>query len=96
MRFFRRRKFENDMDEELRFHIEAYTEDLIRSGLDPSDAERRARIEFGTKEATKDECRGSWGFQFLDGFVPICATPYEVSARIEDLPLSRFLLSPSE
>jgi len=48
MRFFRRRKFENEMNEELRFHIEAYTEDLIHSGLDRSEAERRARIEFGS------------------------------------------------
>jgi predicted permease len=66
MKFFRRRKFEGDMDAELRFHIESYTEDLIRSGLDRSEAERRARIEFGSAEATKDECRRSWGFQALD------------------------------
>src|SRR5215471_21756421 len=66
MKFFRRRKFEKDMDAELRFHIEAYTEDLIRSGLDRSEAERRARIEFGSAEATKDECRQSWGFQSLN------------------------------
>ena len=31
MKFFGRRKFENDMDAELRFHIEAYTEDLASS-----------------------------------------------------------------
>src|SRR5262245_44251014 len=66
MKFFGRWKFESDMDAELRFHIEAYTEDLIRSGLERSEAERRARIEFGAKEATKDECRGAWGFQSLD------------------------------
>jgi len=66
VKFFGRRKFENDMDEELRFHIENYTEDLIRSGIDRNEAERRARIEFGAREATKDECRGSWGFQFSD------------------------------
>jgi hypothetical protein len=66
VKFFGRRKFENDMDVELRFHIEAYTEDLIRSGLDRSEAERRARIEFGAKEAIKDECRRSRGFQFMD------------------------------
>jgi predicted permease len=66
MKFFGRPKFENDMDSELRFHIDAYTEDLIRSGFDRSEAERRARIEFGGREATKEECRGSWGFQFMD------------------------------
>src|ERR1051326_3077519 len=65
-KFFGRRKFESDMDAELRFHIEAHTEDLIRSGLDRSEAERRARIEFGAKEAIKDDCRESWGFQVWD------------------------------
>ena len=40
MKFFGRRKFENDMDVELRFHIDAYVEDLIRSGLDRVEAER--------------------------------------------------------
>src|SRR5215470_14304526 len=68
MKFFRRRKFETDMDAELLFHIEAYTEDLIRSGLDRSEAERRARIEFGSAEAAKEECRESWGFQAADEF----------------------------
>ena len=68
MKFFRRRKFETDMDAELLFHIEAYTEDLIRSGLDRSEAERRARIEFGSAEAAKEECRESWGFQAVDEF----------------------------
>jgi hypothetical protein len=67
VKFFRRRKFENDMDVELRFHVEAYMEDLIRSGLDRSEAVRRARIEFGAKEAIKDECRRSRGFHFMDG-----------------------------
>src|SRR5215831_17237935 len=68
MKLFRRRKFESDMAAELRFHIEAYTEDLIRSGLDRNEAERRARVEFGSAEAAKDECRRSWGFQSLDEF----------------------------
>ncbi len=66
MKFFGRRKFEDDMDVELRFHIEAFTEDLVRSGLDRGEAERRARVEFGAKEAIKDECRRSRGFQIMD------------------------------
>src|SRR5262249_42521936 len=66
MKFFGRRKFENDMDSELRFHIDSYTEDLIRSGLDRNEAERRARIEFGAMEAKKDECRQLLGFQSVD------------------------------
>jgi hypothetical protein len=30
--------FEDGMAEEMRFHIEAYTQDLVRSGLSPEEA----------------------------------------------------------
>jgi predicted permease len=66
MKIFRRKKFERDMDAELSFHVSAYVDDLIRSGLDRTEAERRARIAFGTIEATKDECRQAWGLQRMD------------------------------
>jgi predicted permease len=66
MKLFRRKKFESDMDAELSFHIAAYIDDLVRNGLDRTDARRRARIEFGAVEATKDECRQVWGLQRLD------------------------------
>ena len=66
MRFSRRKKFESEMDVELRFHIDAYVEDLVRSGIDRKEAERRARLEFGAIETTKDECRQAWGLQRMD------------------------------
>src|SRR5260370_20603638 len=66
MKIFRRKKFESDMDAELRFHVNTYNDVLIRSGLDRTEAERRARIAFGTIEATKDECRQAWGLQRMD------------------------------
>src|SRR5580704_11217250 len=66
MKIFRRKKFETDMDSELAFHLAAYIEDLVRSGMDRTEAMRRARIEFGAIEATKDECRQAWGLQRMD------------------------------
>src|SRR5687767_5108493 len=66
MKFWRRKQFEEDMDAELRLHIESYADDLVRSGLNRDDAMRRARIEFGSMETSKDECRQSWGLQRLD------------------------------
>lgn len=61
-----RRRFEDEMDDELRHHIECYVADLIRSGVAPAEAKRRAHIEFGSMEARKDECRQAWGWQRLD------------------------------
>jgi predicted permease len=68
MRISRRKRFEGDMDNELRFHIAAYVDDLVRSGIDRREAERRAGIEFGAVEAIKDECRQAWGLQRIDEF----------------------------
>ena len=42
-----RRDFEDAMNEELRFHIEQYADDLRRSGVPREEALRRARMEFG-------------------------------------------------
>ncbi|HEY3738377.1 MAG TPA: ABC transporter permease [Bryobacteraceae bacterium] len=67
MRIFRRRRqFESEMDAELRFHLEAYVNDLVRSGVERKEAERRGRLEFGATESIKDECRQAWGLQQID------------------------------
>ena len=46
-RFFHRSQTENDLEEELRSHIQLRADDLERFGLGRAEAERRARIEFG-------------------------------------------------
>jgi predicted permease len=60
---------ENDMDAELRFHIEAFAEDLVRSGMARQEAMRRARLEFGGIERTKEECRDARGANLLEALV---------------------------
>lgn len=62
----RRSRMEREMDAELRFHIESYAGDLISRGIKPEEALRRARLEFGSLEAQKDECRQSLGLRLLD------------------------------
>jgi putative ABC transport system permease protein len=54
------------MDEEFRFHLESQIRDYVRDGLSHSDAERRARQEFGTLELAKDECRDAMPLAWLD------------------------------
>jgi putative ABC transport system permease protein len=56
-----RRAFEAGLTEELRFHIEQYTEDLVRSGVSPEEARRRARMELGGINTVKEECREARG-----------------------------------
>jgi predicted permease len=62
----RRSRLEREMDSELHFHIEAYADDLIRSGIPRNEAQRRARIEFGGLERAKEECRDARGLMFFD------------------------------
>ncbi len=65
----RRRDFEEGMSEELRFHIEQYTDELVRSGLSPENAARRARIELGSPINVKADCREAFGVHFFEEFL---------------------------
>lgn len=47
------------MQEELRAHLDQRADDLMRSGLTPEEARRRARDEFGSVERYKEELRES-------------------------------------
>ena len=64
-----RPRMEREMDAELRFHIEAYADDLVRGGVPRDEALRRARIAFGGIERAKEECRDATGVNFLDSFM---------------------------
>src|SRR6266478_7711099 len=68
-KFFYRSQTENDMEEELRSHMEHRAADLERSGLDRAEAERRARIEFGSTERFKEECREALGGNLIDTLI---------------------------
>ena len=65
----RRARMESEMDAELRFHIKAFAEDLVRGGVPHEEAMRRARIEFGGVERTKEECREARGANFFDSLI---------------------------
>lgn len=61
-----RHKFEQDLDDELRLHIELRAADLMRAGQTKDDAERQARLELGSREKYKDEVRATAGIRFFD------------------------------
>ena len=65
-RFFRRSQTESELEEELRAHIQLRADDLERAGLGRTEAERRARIEFGGHERFKEESRETSAGNFLD------------------------------
>jgi len=56
-RFLRRDQLEAEMVEELRAHVELRADDLVRSGMSRTAAERQARIEFGGHSRFNEEAR---------------------------------------
>ena len=61
-----RGRYEREMSDEMRFHMEAYTNDLVRGGMAPEEAQRRARVEFGPQAALQEECREARGIRVFD------------------------------
>jgi hypothetical protein len=62
----RRSRWERDMDDELRSHLEHRIDDLVRTGINREQAERRARIEFGARETYHEQCREAHGLRWPD------------------------------
>jgi predicted permease len=54
---FRRRRLEDDLDEELRSHLEMAIELNVRKGMPAAEARREALRSFGGVEQTKEMCR---------------------------------------
>jgi predicted permease len=59
-------RFGDELDDEIAFHIDSYTDDLIKSGIDPQEARRQARLRFGDREAVKTASREAHGVAFVD------------------------------
>lgn len=62
--FFSPREAETDLDQELHSHLDLLTQEKIRAGMSPDDAQRAARIELGGIEQVKEQVReeriGNW------------------------------------
>jgi predicted permease len=65
-KFLHRSGTSQEMDEELRSHIQHRADDLERSGMGRAEAERRARIELGGQEKVKEEMHEALGGNFIE------------------------------
>src|SRR5579863_2983027 len=54
---FRREKADQELDDELRDHVERRIEEYVAKGLAPAEARRQALLEMGGVEKRKEECR---------------------------------------
>ena len=65
-RLFRPRQLEEQLDKELRFHLEQHAADLMARGCDPTEARRQARLALGGPEQVKEGCRDARGTRCLE------------------------------
>jgi predicted permease len=61
-----RSRMEREMDDEMRFHVEARAADLEAHGVPRAEAERRAREEFGDVVRWKEAGRDARGLRLAD------------------------------
>lgn len=59
-------KFEDELDDEMRFHLERDIEQNIKNGMSPNDARYAALKSFGGVDQSKEECRDARGVAPLE------------------------------
>jgi hypothetical protein len=65
MTWWKRNNRENDLEHELRSHLELLIEEHQESGLSADEARNAARRAFGNSTSVKEEVREMWGWTRL-------------------------------
>jgi predicted permease len=66
---FRKERVEQEMDDELRFHLERQIEENLKAGMSLEEARYAALRKFGGVEQVKEECRDAWGVRFIESLL---------------------------
>src|SRR5215470_8462544 len=61
-----RRRMDEELDEELQFHLEMQARKKQRHELNPTEAKRQARLQFGSVARAAEECREARGLSSLE------------------------------
>jgi predicted permease len=65
-RLWRRKQMEDQLEKELRFHLDQHVSDLISHGRSAEQARRKSRLALGGPEQVKEHCRDARGTRWLD------------------------------
>jgi macrolide transport system ATP-binding/permease protein len=63
---FKRKIAEDELDEELRYHLQREIEENVAAGMSAGEARRAALLSMGGLERRKDECRDMRGLNLFD------------------------------
>lgn len=64
--YFRRARFDRELEEEMRFHLELKAEANLSAGMSPEEAKYAARRQFGNRTMLTELSRETWGFRQLE------------------------------
>ena len=90
---FRRADVEQELDDEIRFHLQRQAEKYIAAGVDRDEAMRRARLAFGGADRAREECREVRGVSWLEQTVQdvgYAARVLRTAADLRRLPSCRW------
>src|SRR5438046_1626308 len=66
---FRWTQADQELDDELRDHLERKTEEYIAQGMRQEEAHRRARLDLEGIEQTKEKCRDARRVNWIQDFI---------------------------
>ena len=66
---FGHKRFDADLDEEMRLHRELREQEQIERGLSPREAHYAAQRRFGNDLLLREESRDMWGWSWLENFL---------------------------
>jgi hypothetical protein len=61
-----RHRAEQELEDEIRTHLEMEAQELEETGISPAAATIAARRRFGSVAITKEDCRTMWGFRSIE------------------------------
>src|SRR5262245_55148927 len=62
----RRDRFDRELEEEMRFHLEMKAEENLAAGTSPEEARYAAQREFGNQTLLREVSRDMWSFRSLE------------------------------
>ena len=82
---FRKSRVEQDLSDELRFHLEKLTEEKLARGMSREEARYAALRELGGVDQIKEECRDMRRVNFIENFLqrrPLRPSPTPRQSRL--------------
>ena len=66
---FRRDRVAQELDDEIKFHLEQQIAENVASGMNPQEARHAALRAFGNPTVLKEQTQDTWGWMWLENFL---------------------------